>query len=61
MACGKTLGHGESCVEGNECDQCTLLRKAAEIIEDFAYNFGDNIDDGMVEEFLEEVKSKINR
>ena len=26
MACGKTLGHGESCVDGHECDQCRAIK-----------------------------------
>ena len=26
MSCGKTTGHGESCVDGHECDECTIIR-----------------------------------
>lgn len=25
IPCGKTLGHGESCMEGNMCDQCERI------------------------------------
>ena len=26
MACGKNLGHGETCCVGHECDQCRAIK-----------------------------------
>jgi hypothetical protein len=25
MSCGKIIAHGETCQEGNECDECTKI------------------------------------
>jgi len=30
MACGKILGHGEICVEGYECGQCSKIKELEE-------------------------------
>jgi chorismate mutase len=35
MSCGKTMGHGEACNDGHECDQCREiidLKNDAEIV-----------------------------
>lgn len=34
IPCGKTLGHGESCMEGNMCDQCKRITDMQDIVAD---------------------------
>ena len=36
MACGKTLGHGESCVEGWLCESCEREKILIEALEWYA-------------------------
>ena len=31
MACGTRIGHGEVCVDDNECDRCHAMRTGAKL------------------------------
>lgn len=33
MSCGKTLGHGISCVDGYLCNECTEIERLIDLVE----------------------------
>lgn len=37
VPCGRTIGHGESCVKGHECDSCRVRCSVADDLEKLAH------------------------
>ena len=42
MACGRTMGHGESCVKDRECDVCYELKSFKKIFKSLVLNAEDD-------------------
>ena len=45
MACGRNMGHGDSCVKGYECNSCIERNTQKEFIDKVANLFDEDITD----------------
>jgi hypothetical protein len=59
IPCGRTLGHGESCVSGHLCDQCTyisMLKRRCEAAERVIHTMYGEEEDRAFKEWQSSVK-----